>query len=156
MGILHLGGIKPVLDIVSPDKLLEYYDKPQLLEDRIKEYTGRTEEQVLGALKYSIRQTSDGKWSWKWDPATKSRGRTADPKWPVEKLWECVQAVDCPSLVLRGDRSDIFSEETLAKMGKVMVDCTTETISNAGHLVQGDNPVDFITAARGILSRVNR
>ena len=124
--------------------------------DRIKEYTGRTEEQVLGALKYSIRQTSDGKWSWKWDPATKSRGRTADPKWPVEKLWECVQAVDCPSLVLRGDRSDIFSEETLAKMGKVMVDCTTETISNAGHLVQGDNPVDFITAARGILSRVNR
>ena len=131
-------------------------DSFQEFADRIKEYTGRTEEQVLGALKYSIRQTSDGKWSWKWDPATKNRSRMgSDPKWPVEKLWECVQAVDCPSLVLRGDRSDIFAEETLAKMGEVMVDCTTETISNAGHLVQGDNPVDFITAARGLLSKVN-
>ena len=39
MGTLHLGGIKPVLDIVSPDKLLEYYDKLRLLEDRIKEHT---------------------------------------------------------------------------------------------------------------------
>jgi len=51
--------------------------------------------------------------------------------------------------------SDIFAEETLAKMGQVMTDCSTETIDNAGHLVQGDNPVDFIAAARGILSRTN-
>ena len=131
-------------------------DSFQEFADRIKEYTGRTEEQVLGALKYSIRQTSDGKWSWKWDPATKNRGRSGgDPNWPTEKLWECVQAIDCPSLVLRGDRSDIFAEETMVKMGEVMFDCTTETISNAGHLVQGDNPVDFIAAARGLLSRVN-
>ena len=65
------------------------------------------------------------------------------------------QAVDCPSLVVRGSRSDIFAEETLAKMGQAMTDCTTETIQNAGHLVQGDNPVDFIAAARAILSRTN-
>ena len=58
-------------------------------------------------------------------------------------------------VVVRGDRSDIFAEETLAKMGEVMLECTTETISNAGHLVQGDNPVDFITAARTLLSKVN-
>ena len=49
--------------------------------------------------------------------------------------------------MLRGSRSDIFAEETLAKMGRVMTDCTTETIKDAGHLVQGDNPVDFIAAA---------
>ncbi|MCI0802038.1 MAG: alpha/beta hydrolase, partial [Chloroflexi bacterium] len=78
-----------------------------------------------------------------------------DPKWTTERLWECVEAVDCPSLVVRGSRSDIFSEETLAKMGEVMSDCTTETIKDAGHLVQGDNPVDFIAAAQGLLSRTN-
>ena len=131
-------------------------DSFQEFADRVKEYTGRTEEQVLGALKYSIRQMPDGKWAWKWDPATRNRTRSGDdPKWSTDKLWECVQAVDCPSLVLRGSRSDIFAEETLTKMGQVMHDCTTETIKDAGHLVQGDNPVDFITAARGILSRTN-
>ncbi len=144
------------------DRIRDFRELPNNLDsfqefaDRVKEYTGRTEEQVLGALKYSIRQMPDGKWSWKWDPATRNRTRSGDdPKWSTEKLWECVQAVDCPSLVLRGSRSDIFAEETLAKMGQVMHDCTTETIKDAGHLVQGDNPVDFITAARGILSRTN-
>ena len=131
-------------------------DSFQEFADRIKEYTGRTDEQVLGALKYSIREMPDGKWSWKWDPETKNRTRSgADPNWTTEKLWECVEAVDCPSLVVRGSRSDIFAEETLAKMGQVMIDCTTQTIKDAGHLVQGDNPVDFIAVARELLDRTN-
>ena len=144
------------------DRIRDFRELPNNLDsfqefaERVKEYTGRTEEQVLGALKYSIRQMPDGKWSWKWDPATRNRTRSGtDPKWTTERLWECVEAVDCPSLVVRGSRSDIFSEETLAKMGRVMSDCTTETIKDAGHLVQGDNPVDFIAAAQGLLSRTN-
>ncbi len=144
------------------DRIRDFRELPNNLDsfqefaDRVKEYTGRTEEQVLGALKYSIRQMPDGKWAWKWDPKTRNRTRSGDdPKWNTAKLWECVEAVDCPSLVVRGSRSDIFAEETLAKMGQVMTDCTTETIKDAGHLVQGDNPVDFIAAARGILSRTN-
>lgn len=144
------------------DRIRDFRELPNNLDsfqefaDRVKEYTGRTEEQVLGALKYSIRQMPDGKWAWKWDPETRNRTRSGDdPKWNTAKLWECVEAVDCPSLVVRGSRSDIFAEETLAKMGQVMTDCTTETIKDAGHLVQGDNPVDFIAAARGILSRTN-
>ena len=131
-------------------------DSFQEFADRIKEYTGRTDEQVLGALKYSIREMPDGKWSWKWDPETKNRTRTgADPNWTTEKLWECVESVDCPSLVVRGSRSDIFAEETLVKMGEVMTDCTTTTIKDAGHLVQGDNPVDFIAAAHELLTQTN-
>ena len=144
------------------DRIREFRELPNNLDsfqefaDWVKEYTGRTEEQVLGALKYSIRQMADGKWAWKWDPATRNRTRSGtDPKWTTERLWECVESVDCPSLVVRGSRSDIFSEETLAKMGEVMSDCTTETIKDAGHLVQGDNPVDFIAAAQGLLSRTN-
>ena len=31
--------------------------------------------------------------------------------------------------------------------------CTTTTITNAGHLVQGDNPQDFLAAARAHLER---
>ena len=144
------------------DRIREFRELPNNLDsfqefaERIKEYTGRTEEQVLGALKYSIREMPDGKWAWKWDPETRNRSRAgSDPVWPTERLWECVKAVDCPSLVLRGSRSDIFAEETLAKMGQVMTDCTTETIKDAGHLVQGDNPADFIVAAQGLLSRAN-
>ena len=144
------------------DRIRQFRELPNNLDsfqefaERVKAYTGRNEEQVLGALKYSIREMPDGKWAWKWDPTTRNRGRAgSDPVWTSERLWECVKAVDCPSLVLRGSRSDIFAEDTLAKMGQVMTDCTTETIKNAGHLVQGDNPADFIVAAQGLLSRTN-
>ena len=144
------------------DRIRDFRELPNNLDsfqefaDRVKEYTGRTEEQVLGALKYSIRQTPDGKWSWKWDPETRNRTRSGgDPNWTTEKLWECVEAVDCPSLVVRGSRSDIFAEETLAKMGQVMTDCTTVTISNAGHLVQGDNPAEFLIEVGKFLGRVH-
>ena len=142
------------------DRIRQFRELPNNLDsfeefaERVMEYTGRTEEQVLGALKYSIREMPDGKWAWKWDPETRNRGRV-DPAWPAERLWECVEAVDCPSLVVRGSRSDVFAEETLAAMGQVMSDCTTQTIKDAGHLVQGDNPVDFIAAAQGLLSRTN-
>ena len=122
--------------------------------DRVQEYTGRTREQVLGALKYSIRQTADGKWSWKWDQATRNRGRI-DEKWPPERLWDTVKAIDCPTLVTRGDRSDVFAADTMVKMGEVIPDCVTVTVPNAGHLVQGDNPVDFLAASREILTRAN-
>lgn len=142
------------------DRIRQFRELPNNLDsfqefaERVKEYTGRTENQVLGALKYSIREMNDGKWAWKWDPETRNRGRS-DSVWPSERLWECVEAVDCPSLVLRGSRSDVFAEETMAKMGQVMTDCTTVTIKDAGHLVQGDNPVDFIAAAQGLLFRTN-
>jgi pimeloyl-ACP methyl ester carboxylesterase len=35
-----------------------------------------------------------------------------------------------------------------------MPDCTVVTIPRAGHLVAGDNPVEFLAAVRGMLRRV--
>ena len=121
---------------------------------RVQEYTGRTQEQVLGALKYSIRQRSDGKWTWKYDKVMRTPG--ARPSgWNADQLWGCVGKIDCPTLVLRGDRSDIFADETMQRMGQVIADCTTTTISNAGHLVQGDNPAEFLIEVGKFLGRVH-
>ncbi len=131
-----------------PDNL----DTLEEFADRIQEYTGRTREQVLGALKYSIRQGADGKWTWKYDRVMRERGRQ-DNLWSPEQLWERWRRIDCPTLVTRGDRSDIFSDDTLQRMGQEIADCETITIANAGHLVQGDNPPDFLAAARKHLER---
>jgi pimeloyl-ACP methyl ester carboxylesterase len=132
-----------------PDELDSFEDFVQ----RVQEYTGRSQEQVLGALKYSIRQRSDGKWTWKYDKIMRTSGR-GESGWTPQQLWECVSSIDCPTLVVRGSRSDLFLEETMQRMQEVISDCTTVTISGAGHLVQGDNPVDFVAATQELLSRV--
>ncbi len=132
-----------------PDEL----DSFEEFASRVQEYTGRTREQVLGALKYSIRQRPDGKWSWKYDKLLRTPGVRA-PQWTPEQLWEAVARIDCPTLVVRGGDSDIFADATMRKMQQVIPHCTTVTVPRAGHLVAGDNPVDFLSAVRGLYRRV--
>ena len=132
-----------------PDELESFEEFAQ----RVQEYTGRSREQTLGALKYSIRQRPDGKWSWKYDKLLRTPGHRT-PTWTTEQLWERVSRITCPTLVVRGGDSDIFAEATMLQMQAVMPDCTGVTIPRAGHLVAGDNPVDFLAALRNLLRRV--
>jgi pimeloyl-ACP methyl ester carboxylesterase len=132
-----------------PDEL----DSFEEFADRVQEYTGRSREQTLGALKYSIRQRADGKWSWKYDKLLRTSGRQG-PAWSSEQLWEVVGKITCPTLVVRGGDSDIFADETMQQMQQVIPNCDTVTVPNAGHLVAGDNPVDFLVAVRAFLGKL--
>ena len=126
-----------------PDEL----DTFEEFADRVQEYTGRSREQTLGALKYSIRQRPDGKWSWKYDKLLRTPGHQS-PAWTPEQLWEAVARITCPTLVVRGGNSDIFADETMQQMRQVIPQCEIVTVPDAGHLVAGDNPVDFLAAVR--------
>ena len=142
------------------DRIRQFRELPDELDSfeefaqRVMEYTGRTHEQVVGALKYSIRERADGKWTWKYDKAMRNRDHRP-ASWSSEQLWEAVAKITCPTLVVRGDRSDLFSEETMRRMADVIPNCATVTIARAGHLVQGDNPPDFNAAALEFLRQVN-
>ena len=132
-----------------PDEL----DSFEEFVERVQSYTGRSREQTMGSLKNSIRQRPDGKWSWKYDKVLRGPGRRSSG-WTPEQLWECVKRIDCPTLVVRGSNSDIFAEETMVRMQQEIPDCTTVTIARAAHLVQGDNPKDFVAAVQEHLHRV--
>jgi esterase len=132
-----------------PDELDSFED----FASRVQEYTGRTREQTLGALKYSIRQRSDGKWTWKYDKLLRTPGQQS-PQWTSEQLWEAISKISCPTLVIRGGDSDIFGNETMEKMSQVIPHCSTVTVPNAGHLVAGDNPADFLIQVNKFLSGI--
>lgn len=133
-----------------PDEL----DSFEEFAHRVQEYTGRSREQTLGALQYSIRQRPDGKWSWKYDKLLRTPGHRS-PTWTAERLWECVARIGCPTLVVRGGESDIFGEATMQRMQQVIPHCATATIPRAGHLVAGDNPADFLAVLQGWLGRID-
>ena len=133
-----------------PDEL----DSFEEFADRVQEYTGRSREQTLGALKYSIRQRADGKWSWKYDKLLRTPGRQG-PAWSSEQLWDAVAKITCPTLVVRGGDSDIFADETMQRMQQVIANCATVTVPHAGHLVAGDNPVDFLAAVRNFYNKLS-
>ena len=131
-----------------PDELDSY----QEFATRVQEYTGRSPGQVLGALKYSIRQRPDGKWTWKYDKLLRTPGNRPE-SWTPEKLWECLGCIQCPTLIIRGSESDIFFPEVLERMLQVIPQSTSAVVPRVGHLVAGDNPADFLKALCTLLDR---
>lgn len=141
----------PVAQSRGRNRIQNFRELPDELDSfeefaaRVQEYTGRSREQTLGALQYSIRQRPDGKWSWKYDKALRTPGRQA-PAWSESQLWDAVSKIDCPTLITRGGDSDIFADETMRRMQQVIPHCAAVTIPAAGHLVAGDNPAAFLAA----------
>ena len=143
----------PVAQSRGRNRIQNFRELPDELDSfeefaaRVQEYTGRSREQTLGALQYSIRQRPDGKWSWKYDKLLRTPGRQS-PAWSESQLWDAVSKIDCPTLITRGGDSDIFAEETMRRMQQVIPNCAAVTIPAAGHLVAGDNPAAFLAAVQ--------
>ncbi|MEP6941816.1 MAG: alpha/beta hydrolase [Betaproteobacteria bacterium] len=73
-----------------------------------------TEAQWEHLSRSVARQTQDGRWTYKYDPAIAVPFRSA-PANPAD-LWPVWDAIRCPTLVLRGADSDLLSERTAMAM----------------------------------------
>ncbi|MCZ6866142.1 MAG: alpha/beta hydrolase [Chloroflexi bacterium] len=136
--------------ITLPDELDTYEEFAQ----RVMEYTGRPSWLVHGSLQHTIRKLPNGKWTWKYDKAIRSPGFKPQT-WPPEKLWRCLQNLKCPTLVVRGAKSDVFFPEALERMLGVIPNSSSVVVARAGHLVPGDNPRGFLEALEPFLKDLN-
>jgi esterase len=72
------------------------------------------------------------------------------PKLGVD-MWQVLADVQCPALVVRGARSDMFAPETVAKMQAANARMRVVDV-DAGHNVAGENPAGFLAAVRPFLA----
>ena len=121
--------------ITLPDRLNSYEE----FVERVMEYTGRPAWMVHGSLQHTIRETSDGKWTWKYDAAIRSPNFQPQ-SWPSEKLWKCLANLQCPTLAVRGANTDVLSEEVFQRMQRTIPNCQIATVEKAGHLVPRRQP----------------
>jgi len=66
----------------------------------------------------------------------------------MRRLWSHVEKIDCPTLVMRGGKSDVFSDANAEKLATTLPNGRWLRIADAGHTVQGDNPRDMVIALR--------
>ncbi|WP_327589706.1 alpha/beta hydrolase [Nonomuraea sp. NBC_00507] len=101
----------------------------------------------------TVRAAADGQWVWKFDLEGIARVRLdPDPARTVD-LWPHVEALRCPTLVLRGARSDFLPTATCAEMAARQPLLTWQEIREAGHYVHDDNLADYLTTLREFLDR---
>ena len=123
-----------------PDERDSYEDFVQA----IHEYQPlRSVRQIRDTLKYNVRETPEGKWTWKYDRVLRDPNFKS-PEMPQEQGWELLRGIRGPTLLVRGARSDVLTPEMARQMTETISDCAFAEVQNAAHIVPGDNPAGFL------------
>lgn len=56
-------------------------------------------------------------------------------------LWAAVDSLECPLMLCRGDRSPVVGDEDIDELRKRRPDMRYELVADAGHSIQGDQPI---------------
>src|SRR5215831_14947883 len=108
----------------------------------------RTAANIRARLQHALRETPEGRWTYKFDTRIGGGGLESD----FERLWEQVPAIRCPTLLVRGAQSAILSREAAARFLGELPGSSLVEVANAGHSVMGDNPAGFVAAVRPFLA----
>ena len=111
-----------------------------------------TEEALASRIENTVRPAADGGFDWRLDMAGIAEARRAgDPAGAVD-LWSCVESLRCPTLVVRGARSDFLPVGVCEQMARRQPLVRWAQVSDAGHYVHDDNPAAFLDLVRGFLA----
>jgi pimeloyl-ACP methyl ester carboxylesterase len=112
----------------------------------------RARPRSLDGLRKNLRLRSDGRWYWHWDPAfmhiTDEPQRKIDP----HQLQDAAAHIDIPTLLVRGEHSDVVSDAGLADMRRRIPGAEVVEIGGAGHMVAGDDNDVFAVRLEAFLA----
>ena len=67
-------------------------------------------------------------------------------------LWACLPRITCPTLLIRGAESDVYSPELAQRMLAALPDGRVVEVPDAGHTVPGDRPEQFADVVQRFLA----
>ncbi len=100
---------------------------------------------------HALRPLPEGGWMRKNDVRGLTSGHPERMTARARELWEEVPRIACPTLVVRGGRSDVFLSEDAERLARRLRNGRWICIDGAGHTVQGDRPKALADALRAFL-----
>jgi pimeloyl-ACP methyl ester carboxylesterase len=99
---------------------------------------------------HSLMRTEDGRWTYRYDRALRSPGtvRARD----TDAGWQAVADISVPTLLIRGENSDILSPEAAQRVLDANPNIRMITVAASGHSVPLDKPDGFLAACRDFLT----
>lgn len=111
----------------------------------------------LSGLAKNLRQGEDGRFRWHWDPGFLKGPRpiNTDGAATQARLIEAARRLTIPVLLVRGQQSELVTEEAVAAFRALVPHTGFVDVSGAGHMVAGDRNdafnaavLDFLKSAR--------
>ena len=106
----------------------------------------QSDDFVRYQVKYALRRGEEGRLAFKYDKKLQST-QLRSPDW----LWEYLNQVICPTLLVHGMESDMLATELAKTMGGSLAFGSVVDVERAGHSVPGDNPQAFEAEVREFL-----
>ena len=137
---LHHRGLTRILDYIGADHPQPDWESAVAhMKSQFPHLGLGSDERWRAFAEQTFRLDDGGVLRYDWDqalakPLLRSRGATPD-------LWRLYGALDRhPVLVIRGELSDVLSEETLARMAELKPDLKSATVPGVGHTPMLDEP----------------
>ena len=116
----------------------------------------RPAAQLRYSLLHALKQLPDGRWTWKRDLRAPPLADASERATRAASLWQDLRAIRTPTLLLRGERSQLLAPDVAARAVREIEGARLLTIPGAGHNLHGDAPAafaqaldEFLTAAHG-------
>lgn len=126
--------------LAGPDS---YASFDELLERTVAFSPTRSVSSLRRGLYHNARQREDGRWVWRHHVGHES-GRTpppGDPEAERARLWEGLARFGGPLLLVRGANSPVVGQAETDELARRRPDAQVVVVADAGHSIQGDQPV---------------
>jgi pimeloyl-ACP methyl ester carboxylesterase len=156
---LVLVDMTPDVEFEGAQRIFDFVTAPAELDsieafvERAVEFNPSRDRRLLRrSLQHNLRRLPSGKWTWKYDRRAMTRERFERVRSEVSGIRDHLGDVTCPTLVVRGERSDVVTEASAVALADALPHGERVTVADAGHTVQGDNPRDLAAAIERFLA----
>ncbi len=113
---------------------------------------GRKDRYELAQL---LRRGDDGRLRWHWDPALLDTVAHEGER-HQQRLLDAARAIDVPTLLVSGGRSDVVSAATVKEFLDAVPQATQVEIPHAAHTLAGDDNTAFTAAIEPFLNTLSK
>jgi pimeloyl-ACP methyl ester carboxylesterase len=118
-----------------------FADFDELLARTIEFNPTRTVSSLRRGILHNALQRDDGSWVWRYRRFT-GGDETPARALPAEELWDALERIAVPLMLVRGMRSgSVVDDEAEAELRRRQPSARVEHVAEAGHSVQGDDPL---------------
>ncbi|MEE8336722.1 MAG: alpha/beta hydrolase [Dehalococcoidia bacterium] len=137
----------------------EFTSLDEVMDLYRESYPESNTEQLERRVRGSIVATDDGAYTWAFDRAFRdSRMRPPEPdpgQRRLNDLWDCVDRVQCPVMIVRGAETDMLTPEAIQRVQRRIIGSRVSLIEGAGHWVPTDQPSSLSLNIREFLQNLS-
>ena len=125
----------------------------EIMERTVAFNPTRSESSLRRGVLHNAVQQPDGSWVWRHQRSDRPRFDGDGSAIDFDAMWDDLASIDVPMQLLVGDRSPVVDEDDRRRFTERQPDADIITVADAGHSIQGDQPLELARLIEEFLSR---